>query len=658
MEEKINMLISKKSKLILVYGILFLLLIFFRILTNMFSSLKILEFAFISLFFGITPAYFLRKVLRFKNIIGWFTNACAISIVLIPFIFLIFGWLDLNFIFTHSILFLYAIGLVSLIILFIAYKSETQDEFEFFESIKKEEWILYGLIFGISLLLSLHNFRRVWPRWDAFTYWALDAKYIFDFNKLRGDEFDVFGSFKKMSSFFPILFSLGYDLYGRVIEQLANWINVFIHFLAMLLILNRSIGKSFLQKFFVITLLIVVSLTADPTAFLFSMYAEVLAAFLLLLFVVILTDPFEQNPKNYALRLFLLLLIASSFYFVKTKFLFLTYGLIFLAIIFDIKYLFKNLKKILTSPQFYGAILCIFALWLLGTTFVNQTFGAKGSVPNVEVFLVSKSKTLSAYFEYAKGLIIWLSKNSPYITGLWLLSIISFLFVKHPFKQKNYIFIYLLIGGLFSLYNLAFINRQTSLLSGSLTRYTSVVMYLIPLLFLFVNFDISKKVYKYAALLILGVINILVVSEMVIPWPKVSNLSQLTYRDSIWDYSGLADKALKITGEDARIIIANDYPENYDRLRNQDVPDIYVRYFLMYNSVGGQYRTTRSGFVKKIASSKPDYILLLSYENSYKDCSQLLTEGHDYLIEIDYETFGKAEGCVFSDYPIIDLTEN
>ena len=88
------------------------------------------------------------------------------------------------------------------------------------------------------------------------------------------------------------------------------------------------------------------------------------------------------------------------------------------------------------------------------------------------------------------------------------------------------------------------------------------------------------------------------------------------------------------------------------------MPDIYVRYFLMYNSVGGQYRTTRSGFVKKIASSKPDYILLLSYENSYKDCSQLLTEGHDYLIQIDYKTFGKAEGCVFSDYPIIDLTEN
>ena len=172
-------------------------------------------------------------------------------------------------------------------------------------------------------------------------------------------------------------FSLGYDLYGRVIEQLVNWINVFIHFLAMLLILNRSIGKSYLQKFFVITLLIVVSLTADPTAFLFSMYAEVLAAFLLLLFVVILTDPFEQNPKNYALRLFLLLLIASSFYFVKTKFLFLTYGLIFLAIIFDIKYLFKNLKKILTSPYFYGAVLCIMAIWLFGNAYVNQTLVLK-----------------------------------------------------------------------------------------------------------------------------------------------------------------------------------------------------------------------------------------------------------------------------------------
>jgi len=660
MNDSLKVFINRKKKLIEIYVFLIHLYTILKILTFKHNSLNVLEFAFISLIFGLTPAYFLRHVFKFKNLFSWFTNACAISIVLIPFTFLIFGWLNFNFIFTHSILFLYSVGLVSMLILLVVFNSETQEEYEHFKSIKKEDVFLYGLIVSVSILLTLHNFRRVWPRWDAFTYWALDTKYIFDFNKLRGDEFDVFDFFKKFSSFLPILFSIAYDLYDQVIEQLANWINVFIHFLAMMLIFNRAIGKSILQKLIVITLLIVVSYTADPTAFLYSMYAEVLAAFLVLLFVIVLTEAYNPSSKNYALRVLTLVLIASSLYFVKPKFSFLVYGLLLFFIIYDFKFIFKNARRIFTSYQFYIAIISVLAIWLLNRMFVDQTFGVEDSVPSVEGFLVSQRKPLSTFIEYTKVIIVWLLENSPYISGLWLLSVISILFTKHPLKQKqkNYMFIYLLVGGLFSVFVLAYINRQASLQSASLARYTSIVMYLIPFLFLFVNIHLSKKTIKYFLLAILVAVNIFVFAKLSIPWPRISNLTQLTYRDSIWDYAGLADKVLEISGDDARIIIANDYPENFNSIRNQDVPDIYVRYFLMYNSVGGQYRITMSEFVEKIASSKPDYILLLSYENSYKDCSQLLTEGHDYLIEIDYETFGKTKGCVFSDYPIIDLTEN
>jgi hypothetical protein len=59
---------------------------------------------------------------------------------------------------------------------------------------------------------------------------------------------------------------------------------------------------------------------------------------------------------------------------------------------------------------------------------------------------------------------------------------------------------------------------------------------------------------------------------------------------SVWlpEYSAIAENALKISGGDAKILIADDDPES-NRAGNMVTPAIYIRYFLMNNSVGGQY---------------------------------------------------------------------
>lgn len=658
MIESLKLIFSRKKKLLHIYLLLLVLYGLIKLVNYKFKSLEVLEFAYITLIFGLAPAYYLKRVFKFQNIISWFTNACALSFVLIPFLFLFFGWWKIDFVFVHSIRFLYLSSLAGLLLLFFSPIDLSDNQYHHFKNISLVDFFFYAIIFTISFLLTLRSVERVWPRWDAFTYWALDAKLIFDLNQLRGTQFDVFNHFKDMSSYYPILISIVYDLYGYIIEQLATWINIFMHFLALLLIYNRAVGKPALQRFFVVALLLIVSYLADPTAFLFSMYAEIISAFLLLLFVVILHDSHDLDHKTYTLRLLLLVLIASSFYFIKNKYLFLTLGLIFLILVYDIQFILKNVKKIIRTPYLYITLLLVLTIWLSFLNFKTNRLAIERSPSDIVTFFVSKEKPLSDFITYTRELVKWLWENTPYLLGLWLLSMISVFIAKEPLKNKPYSYTFILIGGLYFMHIAAYVNRLSSLTSGSLARYTSLVMYLIPLLFTVIFVKKLPKLLHYTLYVLLSIVTIFIFNKLITPPIKIWNLREKTYEAFFSEYSSLAKKVIAITGDRSRIIIADDYPPNYNRIRNQDPPALYIRYFLMYNSVGGQYRTTMSGFSELVTAKQAEYILLLSYDNSFKNCEQLLTEGHDYLIEIDYETFGKAEGCVFSDYPIIDLTDN
>lgn len=654
--------------LLICMALIYLLILVASVVTPM---LKVFELAFIFALIGMTPAYMFRKVFPFNNIIGWLTNASVFGIVFTPLFFLLFGWLQINFVFVHSISLLRIFAAISVLALFVLMKKELIGELISFNGLNIVDYFFYSVILMFTAILTLQNMTNYYPRWDDFTYWGLDAKYIFNLNRLHGMDLDVFWFFKKESSFLTILFSLVYDLYGKVVEQFASWINVFLGLISMLLVYNLSYNKSVFQKLLIVTAMIVVGFTADDTAFMYSLYGDTASAFLFLVFVLLLTADSEYDSKNYGKRLFLLLLIPLSFYLLKSRFLFLTIILPIVVLIYDFRYLKVGWKSIIRTPAF---IVCSLLLLLLGGLFIRYqttTMESHTFTTGVSAFFQSSKLSLVSYFTYAKELLLKLFNFSRYVTVLWTISMISIVFVKKPFRNKGFIYSYLLTFFGFLIFVLAFINKQVSLTSGSLIRYTSLVMFVIPAVFAYSDYHVPSKLlgktYKKEDINTLRIILISMLTFVVVflfnhklikVAPKGIDFQFVTgsFISTMSKQYKLAQKALSIVEEDARILITDDYFQANIAM-NQNQAAIFVRYFLMENSVGGQYRTTLEHLIPYAEQFQADYILLLTYDNSFANCENLMEAGKDYLISLGKEIVPEDNVCLFSDNTIYELSE-
>jgi len=641
-------------------------------MSRVLSSIRVLEFVFLLVAIGMAPAYFFRNIFPFRNIVGWITNASVFGIIVIPLIFLLFGWLQLNFIFVHSVIFLRLLAALSLLSIFILMKKNEINKLIGFDGLYIVDYLFFGVFLILTFILTLENLTDWYPRWDMFTYWALDAKYIFNFNKLQMGELDVFWRFRQESSFITIIYSLIYDFYGRVLEVFASWINVFINLIAMLLVYNLSYKRSAFQKLLIVSASVVISYTADDTAFMYSLYGDIISAFLLLVFVIILTADYKYRSKNYGFRFLLLLIISFTFYLVKSKFLFLTISLPLVVIIYDLKYLIKEWKRIIQTPTFIFSLLILFLFWGSYINFNISKLGSYSLVTGVESFVQPSDFSLFSYVLYVKDLIVKLLNHSRYVTILWGIAVFSIVFVKNPLKNKRFIYAYILtiIGFLFFIF--AYINKQYPLLSGSLIRYTSLVMFLIPSMFAYPNYHISTKLLGSAQpqdIKTLRTISISILVCVVIylfnykiyrtaPVNHDVTLVGGSLVDGMPYHASVAEKALSIAGDDSRILIADDRL-NVDLVDNLNQTAIFIRYFLMNNSVGGQYRSTVDGFLQVAEEYEADYILLLSYDNIFGGCENLLERGKDYLIALDNDYIAIEENvCPFTENDIHGITGN
>ena len=133
------------------------------------------------------------------------------------------------------------------------------------------------------------------------------------------------------------------------------------------------------------------------------------------------------------------------------------------------------------------------------------------------------------------------------------------------------------------------------------------------------------------------------------------NIVQGSYSSPLEEFSNLAERILSITGNDSRIIIADD-TQGGAVMQNMNTPAIYIRYFLMYNSVGGQYLIPTGKFLQFAQRKSANYLLLLSYENSFSECANLFDEGHNYLIELDNDMTIIDDACLFSEEDIYQLS--
>jgi hypothetical protein len=242
---------------------------------------------------------------------------------------------------------------------------------------------------------------------------------------------------------------------------------------------------------------------------------------------------------------------------------------------------------------------------------------------------------------------------TPYFLGLWWLTLLSFMFVKK--LNKEYIFLFSSTLLFFLLPIASYIVRQRDFQSQSLPRYSAIVMYLFPLVLSYIDTEEnkSKKIISLSAFFI---IMLFVFLNTMWPMPLVEKftLSNGTYQSKMTKYFQYAEDVVEITGSDARILIADDISNNITT--NMLVPAIFLRYFMMNNSVGAQYQESTSELYNFATQNNADHILMLSYADSFEGCDQLLKVDRDYLIDIRSADISVEPGsCIFSNFKLIEL---
>ena len=140
----------------------------------------------------------------------------------------------------------------------------------------------------------------------------------------------------------------------------------------MLLVYTRILKKSAPHKLIIAAILLIVGYSATTIVYMFSMYADVLCSFLLLVYFLILTDDSKIEVGSYWQRVVLLLLSAVSFYFVKSHFIYFTVILTGTWFIYDWKFLWDNHKHLISEKALWFSIAVILVLLGMRTIYFSQ----------------------------------------------------------------------------------------------------------------------------------------------------------------------------------------------------------------------------------------------------------------------------------------------
>jgi hypothetical protein len=624
------------------------------LLTRVIEALSVIEFAYLTLSFGFALAFYFRRAFSFDNIVGWLVNGSALGLLLIPLTFLTLGWLKVNFVFAWSIPFLFICSIAGILSLFFVDQEEIKPYWHF-EGMQKIDYLILFIFAIFTGVLTLINFEDFFISWDTFNFWGLDARHIFENHQLRDAEFHRNVLIHRYTSFYPLYYAIIYDLYHGVFEQFASWINVFINLIGMLLVYARVLKKSTTHKLIVAGIILIVGYAATNIVYMFSMYADVLCAFLLLVYFLILTDDEAIDVKSYWQRVMLLLLTAISFYFVKSHFIYFTVILTGTWLMYDWQFLWDNRKQLLKEKTLWLAIAGIIVL--LGMRFVYfANIGSASSFERADPSFLFRlqSSSIITFLEYALNLIEYMIAETPYFLGLWWLTIFSIFFVKKI--NKKYLFTFFATIFIFLLPVASYVVRQQTLRTDSLLRYSGIVMYLFPLAISFVTIN-RNKLTKLAAAILYSIITIYVFTNLMWPMPLTESftLSDGRYQTVLEKYYQYATQVLEITGEDENVLIADDLEDQ--TVTNMLHPAIYIRYYLMNNSVGAQYQGLPTDMLLEYASeNNADFVLLLSYADSLEGCEPLLEPDYDYLIDLRSEATDLAtDKCVFAPFQIVDL---
>ena len=650
--------LKSKRKFLWLELVPILLLVLFKILSVQEEVYKSFEFPVLLIIIGLPLAYLLRPYLKITSMFHWYVNAAGISLLFIPFLFVLAGFLKINIVFTYSVQFLHLLALLSCLALLVIGREAELEGMRFFTEDWKFDLIAIGLIGMVVFQFTLVNFSHRNIGWDTFTFWGIDAKYIFENDSLRDATFNVTQKFH-YTSLFPVLYAIVYDFFGYVVEQFATWMNIFILAIAAFQVYFMLDGRSVTAKLLGTALIMatIVGASIENIARIFNFYSDIYCAFLLLQFALYLVQTPPALKKAYGLRLFLIVLPLVALGFVKDGLFQISLIMFIIFLVHDLPIFKKGVREVVASRSFIisiGAILLLFLLRGNYFTSVQKIVSAIDTVvPTLELFSFDKAiKNLGSIIRFFVTI-------SPVMSGIWLFQVILAIYAMTKKRLARSGYFLFAIGLLGFLYFVAgFVIKLIEIESRSLARYTTLVMFVVPLVIAFIDLETrSKAIRKVAqifALLIMLASSLVSLNGIADHLPFY--LSPGAYKETdLKEQFEVSNKVLQITGSDARVLIVQENTAE-SLLTNMAEPGIYYRYYLMNNSVGGQFNTLKYANLKDHAvKNGAEYVLLLSYDGIFSGCDAELIRYQEYLIEVSSLVTQNGRVCPISTEAMIPV---
>lgn len=628
---------QNKTKILFVVSS-FALFFLISLLTKPFTSLKILYLIPISFLTGIGLITFLKDVLPIKNILNYICLTIFLSLFLNTLVIFLYGCLGGVINSTFFLIYL-CLAILANVVFFLL-KEKELFLCKLLKDTKLEvvDYIFIGLFIAFFLILLNIGLENYFPNWDSFTYWGVDAKYIYEHSAFRTSSFDLLKN--AYLPFYPLQLNYVYHLYGGIVEQFSGLLSLFYAFLGVATIISYNINiksSSFKKALVYLTTFAGVYALYKVQGTIFSQYSESLTAVIFLFYGLVLFKN-KYLPSDGYKRFALIFLLSVSLLFIKHNYSVLSFGLLAFFALYEFIHRYKKTssnKEFFTFKSLFTLIILavyVFIVFSYRKQFIPDTNIVDYATAGFNLRNLFTSERLT----YVSDMVKFLLTTIPLFMCCYVILVGISLYSSDLFTKKKKILVFIL--PLFILlFPFGFYFLQMwGFADMSLIRYVSIVFFLVPLVFIKIlpDLEVKSKIQRTLSVGILCLIMTVFIGKVAIDTHVDLNFTPTTgrYKDFIWHQgiSSISEKVYKLVADDDKIMIVD---QEGDLIGNMDISDIILRYYISNNSVGQQYRFPVQDWYPYMKEVNPDYILVYTYDNYWEGCNNILEEGHTYLIK-------------------------
>lgn len=632
------------------YLFLYLLLVISLILFQLYPSLKFFILVPLILLLGLPIPFFLRKVFPIKNILSYLSLSLLLGLLFHSFIIFILGIAGIPITTTFLLLYLSISVIVNTLLYFFFIKEQQMTDY--LENFKPGILDIIWLIFFFIIFLFFVQITTEWffPNWDNFTYWAVDAKYIYQNHTLDGKSLDLLQKF--YLPFYPLQLSFVYFLYGEIVEQYSALLTLLYAYSSLLFLYSNILGKR--KTAVVKNLLYFLSFSGFFSFFLslntlVTQYAEVFCSVIILLFGVV-TFSKSKTRKDFFLKSAMVLFLSTSLYFTKLAYAPISLLLIIIFFCYNFSSL-RDIYKIIGKKGRIAFFIALIVILVIGTSFMNDSDFLYNILKYVKYVPESGIFTRERFL-YFKDILKYLLNVIPEFILVSLILFSGFLF-KSERKKGQASKKILVVLALCSLPLILYFFVMQDTYNSSLLRYMSLVFFLVPYLFIEIsNYEERRNlVIELIVTIVFLLLSFSMIFEKAIEfgfnWDYLPNSGRYIDSDLIKVPYEISNKISEYIEKDSTIMFVS--KTFYDQIGNVFPPSLYIRYFFLEESLGGQYSVPAQYWFGYLEKFNPEYVFVSDYSNFWPTCNSYLEEGGHYLIKIDEDIPANSLGECFFD---------